>query len=269
MAPILVEVGPLTLYTHDVFTVAGILAGLALYYRALRRDRVLDGRIVLISLAALAGGAIGARLITSWEILDEITAADLPITYAITHGPRSIIGGLAGGYLAIVLTKRALGYTLSTGDYYAAAIPLALLIGRVGCFLSELPLGTPTDLPWGMTVAPEVAAAFPRCPGCDGPMHPSMLYEIGFHAVAFGIIARRGPMLPIRGDTLKAYLLAYGLFRFGVEFVRGNEVQALGLTGPQLVLLPLTALLVIHFARRLQSGAYRLPAPEPATAPGG
>ena len=269
MAPVLAQVGPFTLYTHDFFTVVGILAGLALYYRALRRDRVLDARIVLISVAAIAGGALGARLLTSWEVIDEVRAADLPLTYVVTHGPRSIIGGLAGGYLAIVLTKRALGYTLSTGDYYAAAIPLALAIGRVGCFLSELPLGTPTDLPWGMTVSPEAAAAFARCPGCGGPMHPSMLYEIGFHAAAFGLILTRGPLLPIRGDTLKAYLLAYGIFRFGVEFVRGNEVQAWGLTGPQIVLIPLVGLLVIHFVRRLRSGAYHLPIPEPAIARGG
>ena len=269
MLPILVRAGPFTLYTHDFFTVVGILAGLALYYRALRRDHVLDSRIIVISVAAIVGGAVGARLITSWEIIDEVSAANLPFTYVVTHGPRSIIGGFAGGYLAIVLTKRALGYTLSTGDYYAAAIPLALAIGRVGCWLAELPLGTPTALPWGMTVSPEAAAAFPRCPGCGGPMHPSMLYEIGFHLGAFALISMRGPLLPIRGDTLKAYLLAYGLFRFGVEFVRGNEVQAWGLTGPQLVLLPLTALLVVHFVRRLRSGAYRLPVPEPATAPGG
>ncbi|MGH2418567.1 MAG: prolipoprotein diacylglyceryl transferase [Candidatus Limnocylindria bacterium] len=269
MAPILAEIGPLTLYTHDVFTLLGIVAGLALYYRALRRDRVLDRRIVLISLAAIVGGAVGARLITSWEIIDEVSAANLPLTYVITHGPRSIIGGLAGGYLAIVLSKRALGYTLSTGDYYAAAIPLALAIGRVGCFLSELPLGTPTDLPWGMTVSPEAAAGFARCPGCDGPMHPSMLYEIGFHLAAFVLIFTRGPLLPIRGDTLKAYLLAYGLFRFGVEFVRGNEVQAWGLTGPQIVLVPLIGLLVLHFVRRLRSGAYQLPVPEPAIPAGG
>jgi phosphatidylglycerol:prolipoprotein diacylglycerol transferase len=268
MTPV-IEFGPLALVTHDLFTVLGVLAGLALYYRALRADRVLDSRIVLISLAAIVGGAIGARLITSWEVIDDVVAADLPFTYVVTHGPRSIIGGLAGGYLAIVLSKRALGYRLSTGDYYAAAIPLALMIGRVGCFLSELPLGTPTDLPWGMTVSPEAAAAFPRCPGCDGPMHPSMLYEIGFQALAFGLIFTRGPMLPVRGDTLKAYLLAYGLFRFGVEFVRGNEVQALGLTGPQLVLIPLVGLLVLHFVRRVRSGAYRLPTPKPAVLAGG
>jgi len=264
MLPVLAELGPLRLLTHDVFTLLGLLAGFALYYGALRRDRMLEPRIVLISVAAILGGAIGARLITSWEVTDEVIAADLPLTYVLTHGPRSIIGGLAGGYVAIVLSKRALGYTVSTGDYYAAAIPLALAIGRVGCFLSELPLGTPTDLPWGMSVDPDAAAAFPRCPGCGGPMHPSMLYEIGFHLGAFALIVGRGPLLPVRGDTLKAYLLAYGIFRFGIEFVRGNEVQALGLTGPQLVLLPLIGLLVLHFARQLRSDAYRLPVPEPA-----
>jgi prolipoprotein diacylglyceryltransferase len=260
-----IQIGPLAVPTHDLFTLLGLAAGVALYYRALRRDGILDSRIVVVSMAALAGGAIGARLLTSWEVLDEVQAADLPITYVVTHGPRSIIGGLVGGYVAIVLSKRALGYTRSTGDYYAAAIPLALVIGRIGCFLAELPLGTPTDLPWGMTVTPEAAAAFPRCPGCDGPMHPSMLYEIGFHAAALVIILARGPLLPIRGDTLKLYLLAYGVFRFGVEFVRGNEVQAWGLTGPQIVLIPLVALLALHFVRRFASGAYRLPLPEPAT----
>jgi phosphatidylglycerol---prolipoprotein diacylglyceryl transferase len=264
--PVLFQVGPVTVYTHDFFTLAGIAVGLALYYRALRRDRILGPQIVIISAAALLGGAIGARLITSWEILGDVNAAHAPLTYLLTHGPKSILGGLAGGYLAIVLAKRALGYTLSTGDYYAAAIPLALAIGRVGCFLSELPLGTPTGLPWGMTVSPEAAAAFPRCPGCGGPMHPSMLYEIGFNLGAFALIATRGPLLPVRGDTLKAYLLAYAVFRFLVEFVRGNEVQFAGLTGPQLVLIPLAALLAWHFVRQVRSGVYRMPAPQPAVA---
>jgi phosphatidylglycerol---prolipoprotein diacylglyceryl transferase len=261
MLPVLARIGPITIGTHDFFTVLGLLVGLALYYWALRRERMLSSQIMLISVAAILGGAIGARLITGWEAIGNVQAAGLPLTYILTHGPKSIIGGLAGGYVGITLSKRALGYTLSTGDHYAAAIPLAGAIGRVGCFLSELPLGTPTDLPWGMTVSPAAAAAFARCPGCDVAMHPSMLYEIAFELGAFLLIWRRGPLLPVRGDTLKAYLLAYGLFRFGVEFVRGNEVQAFGLTGPQLVLIPLIALLILHFARQIGSDAYRLPSP--------
>jgi prolipoprotein diacylglyceryltransferase len=97
-------------------------------------------------------------------------------------------------------------------------------------------------------------------------MHPSMLYEIGFHLGAFALITARGPLLPVRGDTLRAYLLAYGIFRFGIEFIRGNEVQWLGLTGPQLVLIPLVAWLVLHFVRQLRSGVYRMPQPQPVVA---
>jgi phosphatidylglycerol:prolipoprotein diacylglycerol transferase len=269
LIPIL-SLGPISVSTHDVFSTVGLAVGLAIYWLELRRRHWLEPRIVWISLAAIVGGAIGARVITAWEHLEYYSALDgVPLTWAIEHSGKSLIGALAGGYLAIALTKRATRYTRSTGDAYVLAIAVATVIGRIGCYLSELPLGTPTDLPWGMTVSPEAAAAFPRCPGCDGPMHPSMLYEIGFQALAFTIIFTRGPLLPIRGDTLKAYLLAYGVFRFGVEFVRGNEVQAWGLTGPQIVLIPLVALLVFHFVRRFASGAYRLPLAPPATAPGG
>ena len=140
------------------------------------------------------------------------------------------------------------------------AIPIATAIGRVGCYLSELPLGTPTDLPWGVSVDPAAAAAFPRCPGCDVAMHPSMLYEVAFNLAVIPLIIWLRPRVPIQGDLLKGYLLVAFVFRFGVELVRGNEVQAAGLTGPQLVLIPLVALLVVHFVRRVRSGVYRVPA---------
>ena len=268
MLPVLVQFGPVTIGTHDFFTLLGLAVGMAIYYRALRRDGLMGPEITAISLAAVSGGVVGARLLTGWEILDDIQAAGAPISAVLTHGPKSILGAFVGGWLAIALSKRALGYTVSTGDYYTLAIPVGLAIGRVGCFLSELPLGAPTSLPWGMTVSPEAAAAFARCPGCGGPIHPSMLYEIGFVVGAALLIWRRGPLLPTRGDTVRAFLLAYGLFRFGIEFLRGNEVQFAGLTGPQLVLIPFIAFLAVHFVRRVLSGAYRLPPPVPARAGG-
>ena len=269
MIPILWQGDGLVVGTHDLFSVLAILIGFAIYYRSLHRSGLLEERIVIASLSVLVGGVIGARLITAWEhpafYVDSI-AAGAPLGWIIENSGKSILGALAGGYLAGAVAKRLLGYRGSTADHYALAIPVATAVGRIGCFLSELPLGTPTSLPWGMTVSPDAAAAFPRCPGCGGPMHPSMLYEIGFHVGAFALITTRGPLLPVRGDTLKAYLLAYGVFRFLIEFIRGNEVQWAGLTGPQLVLIPLVALLVIHFVRQLRSGVYRMPAAQPAIA---
>ena len=262
MHPILFQLGPLTVMTHDAFTVLALAVGLAIYYRELRRRGWLGGPIIWISLAAVLGGAVGARVITSWEHLEVYGAiADQPFSEVIEHSGKSILGAIAGGYIAIVLSKRAFGYTRSTGDCYLLAIPVATVIGRIGCFFSELPLGTPTDLPWGITVSPAAAAAFARCPGCDVPMHPSMVYEILFNLVAIAVILRYRDRVVVPGDAVKLYLLAAGIFQFLVEFVRGNEPQALGLTGPQWVLIPMVALLVLHFARQMHRDAYRIPAP--------
>jgi len=253
MLPVL-ELGGVRVGTHDLFSIAGILVGLAIYYAELRRRRMLDERILFISLAVLVGGGIGGRLLLAWEHLEaypDLTSA--PITWVIEHSGKSLI-------------KWAFGYRRSTGDCYALAIPVAVAIGRVGCFLSELPLGTPTDLPWGISVPPSAAAGFAWCPGCDGPMHPSMLYEIAFNLVAIVAIVRWRHRVPVPGDLLKAYLLAAFVFRFGVEFVRGNEPQAFGLSGPQLVLIPLTALLAVHFVREAASGAWRVPTAPPVPA---
>lgn len=264
MVPVLWRSGSVVLYTHDVFSVLGLLVGVALYYRALRARGLLEGRIFVISLAAVAGGVLGARTITAWEhpaFYVDALADGMPISWIIENGGKSILGAIAGGYLATVAAKRVLGYRRSTGDCYALALPVAIAIGRVGCFLSELPLGTPTNLPWGIAASPEAAAAFARCPGCLTPMHPSMLYEILFNVVAVAAILIWRRRIPVHGDLLRLYLLAAFVFRFLVEYVRANEVQPWGLTGPQTVLIPLIGLLGVHFVRQLRAGVYHVPAP--------
>lgn len=262
MYPTLARSGDLALYTHDVFSVAAILIGFAIYYAELRRRGWLDSTIVWVSLAGLLGAAIGSRVITAWE-RPEIFAAftSLPLTVAIERSGKSLIGAIAGGYLAIVLAKRAFGYRRTTGDAYVLAIPIATVIGRIGCFLSELPLGTPTTLPWGVSVSSTAAAAFPVCPGCGGPMHPTMLYEILFNAVAAVLLWRWRSRVPVPGDALKLYLLGAAGFRFLVEFIRTSPRQALDLTAPQWVLIPMLGLLVLHFARQARRGAWRVPLP--------
>lgn len=270
MIPILWQAGPFVVQTHDTFSVLAVVVGLAMYYRSLSRAGLLEERIVLASVAVVVGGVIGARVITAWEhpsYYAESIALGAPIGWIIEHSGKSVLGALAGGYLAGILAKRALRYRGSTADHYALALPVAMAIGRIGCFLSELPLGTPTDLPWGIAASPEAAAAFARCPACTVPMHPSMLYEVVFNVVAAIAIVRLRGRVVVRGDLLRVYLLAAFVFRFLVEFVRANEVEALGLTGPQLVLLPLTTLLAGYFIRQRRRGAMRLPPPPVAAYP--
>ena len=262
MLPVLLTVGPLPIGTHDAFSLGGIAVGFGIYYAELRRRGWLDATIVWISLAALLGAALGARLITAWERPQVLSLFDvMPFTMAIEQSGKSLIGAIAGGYLAIVLAKRGFGYRGSTGDCYALAIPVATAIGRIGCFLTELPLGKPTTLPWGISVSPEAAAAFPVCPGCGGPMHPTMLYEIAFNVIAAWLVWRFRRRVPAQGDALKLYLLAAAVFRFLVEFLRTSPPQALGLTAPQWVLIPMVTLLVVHFGRQITRRAWLVPSP--------
>jgi len=268
--PILFQSGPIVVQTHDLFSVIAVAVGLGLYYRSLRRAGLLEHRIVLASLAVVSGGVIGARMSTAWEhpaYYADAIAVGAPIGWIVEHSGKSILGAVAGGYAAGWAAKRLLGYRGSTADHYALAIAVATAIGRVGCFLSELPLGAPTTLPWGITVDPTAAAAFASCPGCDLPMHPSMLYEVLFNVVAAVAIVRWRSIIPTNGDLLRLYLLADFTFRFWVETVRGNQVQAFGLTGPQLVLIPMLAVLIGHFAREAWTGTWRVP-PAPANAAG-
>ena len=98
MFPVLGTIGPITVYTHDFFTILALVVGLGIYYVELRRRGMLDGPIVWISLTALLCGTIGARVITAWEHLEVYAAfADRPFSEMIEHSGKSILGALAGG----------------------------------------------------------------------------------------------------------------------------------------------------------------------------
>jgi phosphatidylglycerol---prolipoprotein diacylglyceryl transferase len=247
MHPVLFRIGSQTVGTHDFFVFLGILAGSIVFFYEARRRRMFSEQVVWVVIGALFGGVIGAKLSSVWTYV--ATAPDPSIPQWLLAEGRSILGALAGAYLGAVLAKRLIGYRLPTGDLFAPAVALGMAIGRWGCFLTEQ-VGTATSLPWGITVSREAAAAIPNCPAClrGVPMHPSFLYEIVFQAAMFGLLLWLRPRVRTAGDLFKIYLLAYAVFRFAVEFVRGNEVVWAGLTGPQLFLIPTTLLLLGYFA---------------------
>jgi prolipoprotein diacylglyceryl transferase len=189
---------------------------------------------------------------------------------ALVEGGKSILGGLAGAYAGALVTKRVVGYSGKTGDMFAPGIALGMAVGRIGCFLTEQ-IGTPTTGPWGISVDAETAARLPGGAAAGVPMHPSFLYEIFFQLAIFGALCALRDRIPVPGELFKVYLLSYGIFRFFVEFVRGNEILWSGLSGSQLFLIPSNLLLIAYFCRQLVRGAYRpggvsglSPAGEPA-----
>jgi len=259
--PFLFHVGSLGVPTHVFFVALGLLvATLTFLVEARRRER-LDEAMGWVVAGALLGGAIGARVSTLWGYVDS--APDPSLAGALLDGGKSILGGLTGAYVGALVAKRILGYRRSTGDLFAPAVAIGMAVGRIGCLLTEQ-IGTPTSLPWGIRVGPETAARIPHCPWCASgvAMHPSMLYEIGFHLAAFFVLMRLRGRLRVEGDVFKLYLLGYAVFRFWVEFVRGGDQVLGGLTRPQLFLIPSTLLLAFYF------GLQQLRSPSPAATAG-
>jgi phosphatidylglycerol---prolipoprotein diacylglyceryl transferase len=255
MRPVLFHLGGVPVPTHDVFVVLGVCVALLVFSREIRHRGRADPRLWQLAAGGLITGAVFARISTSWRYL--AATPDPSLLGLWLHGGKSVLGGLAGAYFGVLLTKRIVGYPRRTGHLFAPAVALGLAVGRIGCFLAEPP-GTPTALPWGVSLSPAAAARLPTCESCllGLPLHPTFLYEVAFHLTAFAILVRFGPRLQAEGETFPLYLLAYGLFRFTVEFVRENPTMLAGLSGPQLFLAVTLPLLAIHVARQARHGVY-------------
>ncbi len=125
-------------------TVAGVL-----FVVETRRRKVHDQRVWFLVGMCLFGGTLGARLGT-WVRHLDLSRND-PLMQQWLYGNRSIIGGLTGAWLAVILGKRLVSYRVSTGNLFAAPIAAGMAVGRVGCLLTEPP-GTPTGGRWGIVL---------------------------------------------------------------------------------------------------------------------
>lgn len=259
MHPVLFEVLGWRVPTHESFVGLGVAVAAAVYFWEARRKGLLSEQTAWVAVGALVGGAVLAKLGSAWRFVGSGST----LSELFLFGGRSILGGLAGAYVGAVVAKRLVGYRRSTGDLFAPAVAVGLAVGRVGCYLTEQ-VGTATALPWGVGVSAEAAASIPNCPQCaDGRlMHPSFLYEVAFLAVAFLVLWWGRDRLAIEGHAFKLFLAGYGIFRFGVEFVRGNPEMAFGMSGSQIFLLFTVPVLIYNLGRVV----YRQRRPTMATA---
>ncbi|HET6626167.1 MAG TPA: prolipoprotein diacylglyceryl transferase family protein [Nocardioidaceae bacterium] len=258
MYPTLGSIAGVPLPSHGVFVGLGVLVAVGVFVVEARRRGQTDEKIVYVVLGALVGGALFMRLGTWMQHADLRQNASLAEQWL--YGNRSILGGLVGAWLGVHVAKRLVGYATRTGDLFAPAVALGMAVGRIGCLLTELP-GTPTGSTYGITLDPATATRLGTQPGIA--LHPSFVYEIVFHAVAFALLwCWLRHRLTAPGETLTLYLAGYGVFRFLVEFVRGNEVAWAGLTRPQLFLLVTVPLILARVAWQARHGVYRF-APSP------
>lgn len=164
-------------------------------------------------------------------------------------------GGLGGGVLAGVLICRVRGIRIADmADLAALAFPIGYALGRVGCFLNGCCYGGACDLPWA------VRFHDPTLPGgLTPPSHPAQLYSALISIGIYFLLAGMEPRRRFAGQLMFTYLFLYGVYRFGIEFVRAGVTSdrsgLLGLTHGQIAsaLLALVGLaLYVAAARRAE-----------------
>ena len=230
----------LSLKTFGLLLALGFVAAGAIIQRRLRElDRPEDWAYE-ITVSALVGGLVRARMYYVVTHLGEL--ADDPLGTLFGGSGLVWYGGALGGAIA-VLAWGAWRGMLERRLLDVCAIPLALgyAIGRVGCQLSgDGDYGRPWDGPWAMAYPDGVIPT-------DVPVHPTPIYEtLAMGLVAYALWRNRDRFRP--GVVFGLYLAAAGLERFLIEFVRRNEDTALGLTAAQLTSLGLLAVGVVWLA---------------------
>ena len=165
------------------------------------------------ALGVILGGRIGYMFFYHFDLLLD----DPLVLFRIWQGGMSFHGGMLGVFIAMWLYGRKTGRGFfEVTDFMAPFVPIGLGAGRIGNFINGELWGRPTDLPWGMV--------FPFVD--NQPRHPSMLYEAFFEGLVLFIIlwlysSRPRPTRAVSG----LFMLGYGVFRFGVEFVRQPDAH--------------------------------------------
>ena len=192
------------------FYAAGYLLGVAVFALMARRRRLSTTGVWLLSFAGLAGGLAGANL-GQW------------IGSGSTEAGKTILGGIIGGYLSVIVAKRFLGLRRPTGDLFAVALSAGEAVGRWGCFVGGCCYGKVCDVPWAVFQHGELR-------------HPTQAYLslAALFTFAVLLILERRPILPENGLFYIQSALLCAL-RFIIEFYRDGHTSLLGLTTAQIV----------------------------------
>ncbi len=198
------------------------------YYAYLRKhtkDTISSENRLIIFVGGAFGALIGSHLVGIFERPD--LSSHFNLIFLI--GNKTIVGGMLGGLIGVELTKKKIGVTVSSGDMMVYPLILAMIIGRIGCFLAGLDDGTygvASNLPWAINFGDGIRR------------HPTNLYEIIFWVTLWIILKITEQHYEFTdGSKFRIFLSSYLIFRFLDEFIKPDYFFSFGLSVIQLVCL--------------------------------
>ena len=219
---------------YAVLALLGAGAAWFYFHHRLRQRGENPGKTEQAFLWGVLGAVIGAKLLYLLPLLPQL-AADLPLLRTapnylmakylsggfVFYG--GLLGGLAGAWL---FCKQRRTSFAALGRDLVPALPLFHAFGRVGCFLAGCCYGIPAPVGWlGVTFPPSAVEA-----PSGVPLLPVQLYEAAGCVLLFLLLDHLVKCGWLGDRLLALYLALYALFRFLLEFLRGDAVR--GFLGP-------------------------------------
>ena len=202
----------------------GYATGIIAFAVMARRRQIATSGIMALLASGLIGGLIGAHL-GQW--LSGAGAG------------KSILGGVAGGYLAVFLHKRFLGIVRPTGDLFAVAVSAGEAVGRWGCYFGGCCYGRASDVAWGIWQH-------------GAHRHPTQIYLSISAALILAVLLRFERSRPPENALFFLQGILFCLSRFVIEFYRDVPPAAAGLSAAQWACLAGFAFFAIGFARLMR-----------------
>jgi phosphatidylglycerol:prolipoprotein diacylglycerol transferase len=262
MIPILLRLGPITVYSYGLMMALGFIAADIACTSEFRRRGYQGEWASTLILWTATSGVVGSRI---YDIIDNWPryAAD-PKSMIFSGAGFVWYGGLAGGIVASYIVARH--YKIRWPvllDMSAPGLVLGHAVGRIGCLLSgDGDWGTVSKLPWAMAYPKAIVGWTGRtvlvlssgnqlvaAPGCTETgcapwvrVHPAPVYETILYTGVFLVLWAIRKKARIDGQLFCLYLIMAGACRFLVEFIRVNPRVMWGLSEAQLIALTMVAI---------------------------
>lgn len=214
-------------YLYGICMALGIVACFAFLYFAMKKQKFNEASSDMIIFIGVFGTGIGilfAMLFQSvYEYIDNPSGG-------FSFGGMTFIGGLIGGvssflgvyfiYIYLVHPKTKIKWlapelnaTLTDAlPFIPIGITIAHAFGRLGCFFAGCCYGKPTDAWYGIECAD----------GYIGKVVPTQLFEMIFLIVLCAVMCLLYFKFKLNYN-FAVYAIAYGIFRFLIEFVRNDH----------------------------------------------
>ena len=206
----------ITLPSFSVFAFIGGFFALLLVYSRREKFGVKPFDLLKLVILCAIGAFLGAKALfiltrIPW-LVTNFSAGNL--IFLIMRSGIVYYGGLFGALLAVKIFAKFCRYDeTATYRMVVPAIPLFHGFGRIGCFLAGCCFGSALDAPFVF-----YALRLRRI--------PVQAFEAVFCFVVFIlliIIEKKRH----EWDLLKIYLLSYAVFRFCIEFFRGDNLRGI------------------------------------------